>query len=96
MQYVASNIANNIANNIAKRQKFNHDNVKKTFYKFINTSPYKKTIENVVRRTDIRLLYDMEKRQKLAKKLHSVNFRVLDNQVAPPEEHVEVAAAKEQ
>ena len=66
------------------------------FYKLMNNAPYGKTIENVARRTDIRLLNDMEKARKLAEKPYCVDFRVFDGQVAPPEEQVEAAAAEEQ
>ena len=53
-------VASYFANNTAKRQQFKHDDVKKAFYKLMNNAPYVKTIENVARRTDIRLLNDME------------------------------------
>ena len=59
-------VANYIANNIAARQQFKHDEVKKAFYKLMNNAPYGKSIENVARRTDIRLLNDMEKARRLA------------------------------
>ena len=62
----------------------------------MNNAPYGKTIENVARHTDIRLLNDMEKARKLAEKPHSVDFRVFDGHVAQPEEHVEAAVAEEQ
>ena len=62
----------------------------------MNNAPYGKTIENVARRTDIRLLNDMEKARRLAEKLLCVDFRVFDNQVVQPEEQVEAAAAEEQ
>ena len=51
----------------------------------MNNAPYRKTFENVTRRTDIRLLNNMEITQRLAKKPHCVDFRVFDGQVAPPE-----------
>ena len=60
----------------------------------MNNAPYGKTIENVARKTDSRLLNDMEKARRLAEKPHSVDFRVFDSQVAPPEEQVEAAVAK--
>ena len=71
-------VASYIENNTAKRQQFKHDNVKKAFYKLMNNAPYGKTIENVARRTDIRLINDMKKARKLAEKPHSVDFRVFD------------------
>ena len=74
-------IAGYIANNTAKRQQYKHDDVKKSFYKLMNNAPYGKTIENVARRSDIRLLNDMEKARKLAEKPHCVDFRVFDGDV---------------
>ena len=62
----------------------------------MNNVPYGKTIENVARRTDIRLLNDMEKALKLAEKPHCVDFRVFDGHVAPSDEQVEDVAAEEQ
>ena len=67
-------VAGYIANNTAKRQQYKHDDVKKSFYKLMNNAPYGKTIENVARRSDIRLLNDMEKARKLAEKPHCVDF----------------------
>ena len=92
LPYVESYIANNTAN----RQQFKHYDVKKAFYKLMNNAPYGKTIENVARRTDIRLLNDMEKTRKLAEKPHCVDFRVFDGQVTPPEKQVEATVAEEQ
>ena len=89
-------VASYIANNTAKRQEYKHDNVKKAFYKLMNNSPYKKTIENVARQTDIRLLNDMEKARRFAEKPHCVDFHVFDGQVSPRVEQVETSAAEEQ
>ena len=89
-------VASYIANKTAKQQQFKHYDVKKAFYKLMNNAFYRKTIENVARRTDIRLLNDMEKARRLAEKPNCVDFCVFDGQVAPPEEQVEAAAAKEQ
>ena len=83
-----------IVNNTEKRKLFKHDNVKKAFSKLLNNAPSGKTIENVARRIDIRLLNDMEKAQKLTEKPHCVDFRVIDGHVAPPDEQVEAVAAK--
>ena len=62
----------------------------------MNNAPYGKTIENVARRNDIRLLNDMEKARRLAQKPHCVDFRVFDGQVAQQEEQVKTAVEKEQ
>ena len=86
-------VASFIATNTAKRQQFKHDDVKKAFYKLMNNAPYWKTIENVARGTDIRLLNDMQKARRLAEKPHCVDFRVFDGQVAQPEKQIEVADA---
>ena len=60
----------------------------------MNNARYGITIENVARRTDIRLLNDMKKARRMAKKLHCVKFRVFDGQLAPPEKQVEAAVAE--
>ena len=44
----------------------------------MNNAPYGKTIENVARRSKIRLLNDKEKARKLVEKPHCVDFRVFD------------------
>ena len=84
-----------IANNTKNQKQFKHDDVK-TFYKLMNNTPYGKTIENFARRTDIRLLNDIEKARKLAEKPHCVDFRMFDKHEAPPDEQVENAAAEKQ
>ena len=50
----------------------------------------------MARRTDIRLLNDMEKARRFAKKPHCVDFSVFDGLVAPLEELVEAAVAEKQ
>ena len=86
-------VASYIANNTEKRKQFNYDDVKKAFYKLINNALDGKTIKNLARRTDIRLLNYMDKARKLAVKPHFVNLRVFHGQVALPEVQVEAAAA---
>ena len=89
-------VASYIANNTAKRQQFKHDDVKKAYYKLMNNAPYGMTIDNDARRSDIRLLNDMEKTRRLVEKPHSVDFPVFDGQLALPEKQVEAAVATEQ
>ena len=89
-------VASYIANNTEMRKQFKHDDVKKAFYKLMNNAPYGKTIENVARRTDIKLLHAIEKARQLAEKPHCVDFRVFDGQVAPTEKQAEGATAEEQ
>ena len=89
-------VAGYIAHNTEKRKQFKHDEVKKAFYKLMNNAPYGKTIENVARRTDIRLLNDIDIARKLAEKPHCVDFGVVDGQLAPLEEQVDVAVAEQQ
>ena len=66
------------------------------FYKLVNNAYYGKTIENVGRRTDIRLLNDMENARRLAQKPHCVYVCVFYGQGAPPDEQVEVPVAEKQ
>ena len=44
-----------IDNNTQKRRQCKTDEVKRNFYKLMNNAPYGKTIENVAKRSDIRL-----------------------------------------
>ena len=90
------NVASYIANNITKSQQFKHDDVEKAFYKLMNHAPYGKTIENVARRTDIRLLNDMVKARKLAEQRHCLDFRVFDCLIAQTQEQLKAAVAEQQ
>ena len=62
----------------------------------MNNAPYKKKIENVAWRTDIRLFNDMEIARMLAEESNCVDFRLFDGQLAHPTEQLETAASKEQ
>ena len=69
-------VASYIANNTAKSQQFKHDDFKKAIDKLRNNAPDGRTIENVARRTDIRLLNNMEKARRLAEKPQSELFSI--------------------
>ena len=60
------NLAQYIDNNSNKRNQFKKEVVKNSFYRLMNNSPYGKTIENAARRSDIRLLNNLEEARKLA------------------------------
>ena len=62
----------------------------------MKNAPYGKTIENLARRTNIRLLNDMKKAQKIAETPHCVDFLMFDYPVALPEEQVKAVAAEKQ
>ena len=47
----------------------------------MNKAPYVKTIKNVARRCEIRLLNDMETARKIAEKPQCVDFLVFDGNV---------------
>ena len=66
-------VASYVANNTAKRQQFKHDDFKKSCYKIMKNALVGKTIENVARRIDLRLINDIEKAQKFALKPHCVS-----------------------
>ena len=52
--------------------------------------PYGKIIENLVRRSDIRLLNNMEKTRKLAENPHSVDIRVFAGAAVQPPNEIEM------
>ena len=49
----------------------------------MNNAPYGTKIENLTRRTDIKLLNDILTSRRLADKPHCVDFHVFDGQLAP-------------
>ena len=70
--YMAGYIQHNTERRFANRD----DETKKNFYKGMNLAPYGKTIENVAKRSDIRLLIDPDKMRKLAEQPHCIDLRV--------------------
>ena len=67
-----------IRNNTEKRKQCKNDEVRRNFYKLMNNAPYGKTIENVAKRSDIRLVTDEDAARRLAEKPHCVDFRIFD------------------
>ena len=65
-----------IKHNTEMRQANRGDETKKNFFKLMNNAPYGKTIENVAKRTDIRLIVGEQKAVKLAEKPHCIDFRM--------------------
>ena len=65
-----------IKHNTEMRQANRGDETKKNFFKLMNNAPYGKTIENVAKRTDIRLIVGEQKAVKLAEKPHCIDFRI--------------------
>ena len=54
-------LAGYIKNNTERRYANRNDETKKNFYKLMNNSPYGKTIENVAKSSNIKLLTSLEK-----------------------------------
>ena len=48
--------------------------MQRSFFKLMNNAPYCKTIENVSKQTDIRLLNDETKAYRLTEKPHCIDF----------------------
>ena len=71
-----------ILNNANKRIQFKDDECKKAFYKLMNNALYGKTIENVARRTIIKLLVNMDKARKLAEKPQCIDFRIFSKDLS--------------
>ena len=69
-------MAGYIQHNTERRFANREDETKKNFYKGMNLAPYGKTIENVAKRSDIRLLVDPNKMRKLAEQPHCIDLRV--------------------
>ena len=68
-----------ITNNTNKRKLCKNDKVLQNFYKLINNSAYRKTIENVAKRSKIILLTDETVVRRLSQKSHCENFRMFGN-----------------
>ena len=64
--------------NTEQRAAAGTDECKRAFFKMMNNAPYGKTIENVAKRSDIRLLTDENQARRLAEKPHCVQFRAFD------------------
>ena len=63
-----------INNYTQKRRQCKTYNVKRNCDKLMNNAPFRKTIENLVKRSDIRLYAEKEKARKFAEKPQSIDF----------------------
>jgi hypothetical protein len=54
------------------------DECLRTLFKLMNNAPYGKTIENVAKRSAIKVLTDLEKARRLAEKPQCINFRLFN------------------
>ena len=70
-------LAGYIKNNTEWRYENRNVQSKKNFYKLMNNSLYGKTIENVTKRSNMKLITSLEKMRKLAEQPHFINLRVL-------------------
>ena len=67
-------LAEYIQFNTTQRYAAGKDECKRNFFKLMNVAPYGKTIENVAKRTSIKVLTNMEKARDLAEKPQCINF----------------------
>ena len=68
-----------INNNTQKRAQNKTNENDRNYYKLMNNAVFGKTIENVAKRSDIRLVTEEEKARQLAEKPHCLDFRVFDD-----------------
>ena len=59
-----------------RRAQCGGDETQRSFYKLMNNAPYGKTIENIGKRTDIRLLNDETKTYRLTEKPHCIDIKI--------------------
>ena len=64
--------------NTTQRSAAGKDECKRNFFKLMNVAPYGKTIENVDKRTSIKILTDMNKARSIAEKPQCTNFRLFN------------------
>ena len=75
---VKAMLADYIKFNTDQRAAAGKDECKRTFFKMITNAPYKTTIENVAKRTNIKVLTDMEKARRIAEKPQCINSRLFN------------------
>ena len=82
---VKAMLADYIKFNTDQRAATGKDECKRTFFKMMNNAPYGKTIENVAKRTTIKVLTDMEKSRRMAEQLQCNNFRLVNQDLVAVE-----------
>ena len=71
-------VADYIKFNTTQRTDARKDKCKRNFFELTNVAPYGKTMENVVKFTNIKVLTDMEKSRRLAEKPQCINSRLFN------------------
>ena len=75
---VKAMLADYIKFNMDQRAAAGKDECKRIFFKIMNNAPYGKTIKNVAKRPNIKVLTDMDKAHRMAEKPQFINFRLFN------------------
>ena len=75
---VKAMLADYIEFNTDQRAAAGKEECKRIFFKMMNKPPYEMTIKNVAKRTNIKVVTDMEKARRMAEKPQCINFRLFN------------------
>ena len=78
-------LAEYIQINTTQRSSAGKNECKRNIFKLMNVAPYGKTMENVEKRTSIKLLTVMNKARRLAEKPQCINFRLFNHNIVAVE-----------